>query len=156
MPRLNWLFDLGLVDLDAKSNVSMTPEGLRLFKHICCWCDMIFERVVSPDCFLDNFASAMFADVYRMHNQPYNKDGNEDVKKLTDYIRESFDLFKTLAPNRVTASQAIHYAKYSLWFKDNISIEFKEISDWLESAEQNIFIMKMQKKQKDGYIQKRG
>jgi len=54
MPRLNWLFDLGWIYLDKKLNISLTPAGSRLFQHICCWSDMVFGRVVSPDFFLDN------------------------------------------------------------------------------------------------------
>jgi len=96
----------------------------------------------------------MFSEIYGLSNSTFKDFQDEGPHKLEKYIGDSFEHFKTMVPNRVTASQAICHAKYSLLFRDNIAIESKEIIDYLESYQQKAFIVKIQKKQKDGYIQK--
>ncbi len=155
MPRLNWLFDLDLIELDKKLTIRLTDCGRIFFQHICFWNDMIFDRVVSPDYFLDNFSAHLFSAVYQNdQNFTLTQDRDDIKQKITEYINESFECFKTLAPNRVTASQAISYAKYKLYFKDNINAEYSDILQFFENDRQKKFLIKMQKRQHDGYIQK--
>jgi len=83
-------------------------------------------------------------------------DFDKTQEKIVHYLKESFQYFSTLAPNRVTSSQAINYAKYKLYFFDKILVEYFTIVDYLDCREQNIFIYKYQSQYKDGYIQIKG
>ena len=158
MPRLNWLLDLDLIDMDKGLNVSLTDEGLRLLTNLCCWADINCERVVTPDSFLDRFSLHLFDFVYRKETRT-GKTNEENVslikQKITECIDESFEYFRTLAPNRVTASQAINYTKFKLFLTKNFIVESKDIRDFLESDEQVDFVVMFQRKYNDGYIQKK-
>ncbi|MDM8542791.1 hypothetical protein QUF90_17080 [Desulfococcaceae bacterium HSG9] len=154
MPRLNWLLDLDFIKLDKKLKITLTSEGLRFFHHINAWHDMICERVVSPDAFLDRFSSQLFSDVYQMPNKRFDSIQDKTAAKTIGYINESFEHFRTLAPNRVTASQAIYYTKYNLYFRDKTDAEYTDIMEFLQSYKHKRFLTKIQKRQKDGYIQK--
>jgi hypothetical protein len=158
MPRLNWLLDLELIDMDKNLNLSLTPEGERLFRNFCCWCDLNCGRVVTPDAFLERFSIHMFNNVYQPFKSPggIKENPQEIVKnKIIACIDESFEYFRTLAPNRVTASQAINYTKFKLFLRDRLIVEYKDIRDFLEKSGQNYFAILMQKKYNDGYIQKK-
>jgi len=154
MPRLNWLLDLDLIKFDKKLNITLTSEGLRFFHHINAWNDMICERVVSPGAFLDRFSSRLFSDVYQVHNKRFDAAQDETTAKTIRYINESFEHFRTLAPIRVTASQAIYYTKYNLYIRDKTDAEYTDIMEFLQSNKHKRFLTKIQKRQKDGYIQK--
>jgi hypothetical protein len=158
MPRLNWLLDLDLIDMDERLNVSLTDEGLRLLTNLCCWTDINCERVETPDSFLERFSIHMFDFVYRQKQKTdtlNEKNENFKEKKIIEYIDESFEYFRTLAPNRVTASQAISYTKYKLFFNNNLKVDFKDIRNFLESNKHNLFIIKFYSRYNDGYIQKK-
>jgi hypothetical protein len=140
MPRLNWLLDLDLIDMDEKLNVSLTSEGLNLFKYICRWTDIHKKRVVNLDSFLDYCTIHTLDSIYQGHKdgRSMGRDERETVnQKIVNNINESFEYFRTLAPNRVTASQAINYTKYKLYFA------------------YKLFVFKMQRRYHDGYIQKK-
>lgn len=154
MPRLNWLLDLDLIRLDKKLNIELTPQGLRFFYHMCAWHDLIFERIVSPEAFLDRFSSRLFSDVYQVSNTPLASVSDDVAVKIVGYVNASFELFRTLAPNRVTASQAVYYTRYQLFFKDQIAADCSDIIDFLQDDRKLPFSIKIQKNQKDGYIQK--
>ena|GEM_PF-873421 len=158
MPRLNWLLDLDLIDMDEGLNVSLTDEGLRLLNNLCCWTDINCERIVTPDSFLERFSLHVFNFVYRKEIRtckPNEKNVSLIKQKITECIDESFEYFRTLAPNRVTASQAINYTKFKLFLTENFIVEFKDIRDFLESNEQNDFLVMFQRKYNDGYIQRK-
>lgn len=158
MPRLNWLLDLDLIDMDEGLNVSLTDEGLRLLANLCCWADINCERIVTPDSFLERFSLHVFDFVYRKETGS-GKTNEEDEfrikRKITECIDESFEYFRTLAPNRVTASQAINYTKFKLFLTKDFTVEFKDIRDFLESDEQDDFLVMFQRKYNDGYIQRK-
>lgn len=158
MPRLNWFYDLGLVEIDQNLNITLTTQGITLFQEICNWNDINWERVISPDEFLNLFWVHTFDHTY---NHKSNKNHPKDIKEneifplIIQYIDQSFEHFKTLAPNRVTASQAITYTKYKLYSIDQIKVGHRYISNLLENKKQNNFIYKYQKQYGDGYIQRR-
>ena len=77
-------------------------------------------------------------------------------EKLTlKCLENSFEIFKTLAPNRVTASQAANYTKYKLYMDDKIKVGYSFILNKLSEKEQDKFIFKYQEQYQDGYIQKK-
>ncbi|WP_282142792.1 hypothetical protein [Cellulophaga baltica] len=150
MPRINWMLDLGLLTENNK-RFSITEIGMRLFENISVWNDINTDKIISPDSFLDRFMVHIFDDCYNSskNNKPLEIDFV--LGKMYGYIKQSFNLFKTLAPNRVTVSQAANYTKYMLYLNDNISVGYEFILNKL--SEQDKFIFKYQEQYKDGYIQ---
>lgn len=153
MPRLNWMLDFGM--LTEKSNeFEINKKGIKLFQHLCIWNDINTEEIISTDSFLDRFMIHLYDECFK-DIQPISPLSYEQVKQtLFKYIENSFELFKTLAPNRVTASQAANYAKYKLYFDENIKVGYQFILSELSKKEQDKFIFKYQEQYKDGYIQK--
>lgn len=152
MPRINWMLDLGLL-IEKNKLFSITEIGKRLFENISVWNDINTEKVISPDSFLDRFMVHIYDDCY------YNSETNNPIDaefildKMYEYIKQSFGLFKTLAPNRVTVSQAANYTKYMLYLNDDIKVGYQFILNKLSEKDQDIFIFKYQEQYRDGYIQ---
>lgn len=153
MPRLNWMLDLGILKED-NNGYEITEVGSKLFQHLCIWNDINTEEIISPNAFLDRFMIHLFDDCYNQNKaiNPINKE--IILNKVFENINESFDFFKTLAPNRVTASQAINYTKYRLYLEDNIKVGYQYIIGELSKKDQDRFIFKYQEQYQDGYIQK--
>ena len=155
MPRLNWMLDLDLIELDNKNNVAITDIGNKLFENFSIWDDINKEKVISPKSFIDLFMVHIFDHCYN-NNQIINpSDSNYTKQKIFAGIDSSFEFFKTLAPNRVTASQAINYTKYKLFFNEKIKVGFQFIKNKLEEKDQDKFIFKYQEQYADGYIQRK-
>lgn len=152
MPRLNWMLDLGILSENNKV-FTITVIGERLFKNISIWNDINTDKIISPNSFLDRFMIHLYDDCY---NSTENQNLYYDdfiMDKIHEYIKESFGLFKTLAPNRVTISQAVNYTKYMLYLNNNIKVGYQFILNKLSEKEQDEFIFKYQEQYKDGYIQ---
>lgn len=154
MPRINWMLDLELISGNNFKYV-ISDKGLKLFKHLMVWNDINTEEIVSPDSFLDRFIIHVFDDCYNEGTIYNPNDRGLITKEIYKHINDSFELFKTLAPNRVTASQAIMYAKYKLYLDDNIKVGYQYILNKLSDKDQEIFIFKYQSQYQDGYIQKK-
>ena len=88
--------------------------------------------------------------------ESYGEYPNEEIiNGLVDqYINQSFALFKTLAPNRVTSSQAFTFAKYCFYFKNGFSVSESYLTRIIEQNFSNKYIYKFQPSYGDGYIQK--
>lgn len=152
MPRLNWMLDLGV--LTAENNeFEITRIGSKLFQHLCIWNDINTDAIISADAFLDRFMIHLYDDCYNNSEVVNPTDENLILEKIYMHIDNSFDLFKTLAPNRVTASQAANYTKYQLYFNDNIKVGYQYILNKLSEKKQDKFIFKYQEQYQDGYIQ---
>ncbi len=154
MPRLNWMLDFGIISFDnSKNEYNIEKIGDNLFRHLCIWNDINTEKIISPSKFLDNFMIHLFDDCFN-NNIVSNPD---DIKSILDriynHIENSFEIFKTLAPNRVTASQAANYTKYKLYIDDKIKVGYSFILNKLSEKEQDKFIFKYQEQYQDGYIQ---
>lgn len=157
MPRLNWLYDLELLEMDSNLNVWLTETGIKLLNNLCYCNDINWTRNISPNEFLNLFYVHIFDNIYYDGKKLGGKNQaskDEINKKVIYYLGESFKYFQTLAPNRVTASQAITYTKYKLYLADDIKAGHRYIANFLESNEQRIFVYKFQKQYGDGYIQK--
>ncbi len=154
MPRINWLFDLELLDMDERLSVTLTNYGTKLSEHLNYWNDINRKRIINPNSFLDNFIIHIYDNCYLNEGKEF--DISKTKRKIVCYLKESFIHFSTLAPNRVTSSQAINYVKYKLYFIDKILIEYSDIVEFLSDEEQDIFIYKYQSQYKDGYIQIKG
>lgn len=155
MPRINWMLDIGLL-FEEDKEYTITETGKKLFQNLLIWNDINNEKIISPISFLDRFIIHVFDDCYSNNKTSESFELKFILEKMYSYIDESFNLFKTLAPNRVTASQAANYAKYKLYFNDNIKIGYQFVLNSLsEQKEDSKFIFKFQEQYKDGYIQKK-
>src|SRR5690606_17294037 len=112
--------------------------------HLNIWNDINKEEIISPDAFLDRFMVHLFDDCYN-DNQVINPQKIESIlEKVFKHIEDSFYYFKTLAPNRVTASQSANYTKYKLYFEDGIKVGYQYILGELSKKGQDKFIFKFQ------------
>jgi hypothetical protein len=154
MPRINWMLDLELL-VSINNEFVLSEKGLKLFKHLCIWNDINTGKVISSDSFINRFMIHIFEDCYKFNLAEDQTDLKIILEKIYYYINNSFDLFKTLAPNRVTASQAANYTKYKLYLDDNIKVGYQYILRKLSEKEQEKFIFKYQEQYQDGYIQRK-
>lgn len=155
MPRLNWMLDLEIIQYKEEDKFALTNVGSKFFTHLAIWNDINTSKVVSPDYFIDKFIVHLYDECYN-NNEINNPNDNEYIiNSIYKYINDSFNLFRTLAPNRVTVSQAANYAKYMLYFRDKIKVGYEYILRILASSENTGFIFKYQEQYQDGYIQKR-
>jgi len=152
MPRLNWMLDFGII-VGKNNEFEITKIGSKLFQHFCIWNDINTEDIVSPSAFLDRFVIHFFDDCFNENPiiNPIERDFI--LNKLFKHLSDSFNLFKTLAPNRVTLSQAVNYSKYKLYFENEIKVSYQFIFNELSNKEQDKFIFKYQEQYQDGYIQ---
>lgn len=154
MPRINWMLDLDLL-ASINNEFVLSEKGVKLFKHLCVWNDINTDKIISSDSFIDRFMIHIFDDCYKSNEVKNQTDLKVILEKIYSYIDNSFDLFKTMAPNRVTASQAANYTKYKLYLDDNIKVGYQYVLGKLSDKEQERFIFKYQEQYQDGYIQRK-
>ena len=152
MPRVNWLYDLGIINMDNNSFI-LTTFGKRLYFNLLIWDDIHRYKAVSPIWCLDNHFIKMYDMVADSCGNKFNIDSNQDI--IQKYIDRAFILFKTLAPNRVTFSQLAKYVKYKLYLNYNLLIDTEDIKELFSKIEFTKYIFKYQNQYNDGYIQKR-
>jgi hypothetical protein len=152
LPRLNWLADLELISLDEENNVKILEAGDRLNSEINCWVDVRSQYVANSEAFIVRYYTATFAMTYL---NSYGVYPSKDVilQDVAAYLKKSFSLFQTLAPNRVTASQAIAYAKYKILAEKNYAVSESAFVRFIETELKDQFIYKYQPRYADGYIQ---
>jgi len=141
-PRVNWLLDLDILDKDAfiKNRLILSKKGLVLENKL-------------------NLPFNIFTDFFTLISQMYQTEATSkyenNFKLIDNYIYKSFILFKTIAPNRVTASQAILYTCYMMLFKEKKVVNFSTIQDYLTSKENTKFIYDWYKTEQDGSIRRK-
>lgn len=153
MPRLNWLYDLELLILRDNLSFELTKEGERLFSAICGWRDISGAAITDPSPYLDTCFMKVFEDVYGMYS--HRKASETEIDNfLKSYLEESFHLFKTFAPNRVTFSVFANYSKWKLFKETGYTIDIDDIEKGFLKRNEDEYIFKFQKFYNDGYIQK--
>ena len=152
MPRLNWLYDLGLLELHKDLTFELTREGRLLFLNLAEWRDLLQTDVCNPASFLDAYYMHLANDVFMEGRGNVGEDAGAALSELLTY---SFDHFKTLAPNRVTYSVFQAFAKYTLLNEKLLVVESAGIKEnYLPSvADQYVFMY--QRYYNDGFIQKK-
>lgn len=153
-PRINWLLDLDLLDKEKYllKRISLSESGLKLLSYFGYFFDQSEEKfTISRELRCHNF----FEIVSIIYNIDSKKIKNSDLILIDKYIEESFILFKTIAPNRVTASQAILYTCYMMLFREGIVVNFCTIQQYLYSKENTKFIFEWYKTENDGSIRRK-
>ena len=152
MPRINWLYDLGLIEYVNTSAFSFTHNGLRCFLNLSVWNDLDMRLVVNPINYLNSYYIRIFDCIENYDAKLYNSvmEGT-----LIGYINRCFDLFKTIAPNRATFSLAANYCKYMLLWNNRVILDNSDLVALFDYKLSMYYIYKYQAQYKDGYIQKR-
>lgn len=154
-PRINWLLDLNMLEKDEfqQNYIVLSKEGLAFFNVVNSYFDIFQEKYTLIDQFecIDFFN--LVSDIYYMNAVKITEN---DIVLMENYIDESFNLFKTIAPNRVTASQAILYTCFMMLFKENKVVNFCTIQHHLKSNKNTNFIFDWYKTDNDGSIRKKG
>ena len=128
MPRINWMYDLGLIEYVNTSAFSFTHNGLRCFLNLSVWNDIDMRLVVNPINYLNSYYMRIFDYIESCGAKLYSS-AMEEV--LIGYIDESFTLFETIAPNRTTFSLATNYCKYMLLFRDQVILDIRDFESLL-------------------------
>jgi len=153
-PRINWLLDLDMLEKDEfqQNYIVLSKEGLVFFDKLNSYFDIFQEKYTLMDqlrC-MDFFSLA--SDIYSINSVKIIED---DIALIENYINESFNLFKTIAPNRVTASQAILYTCFMMLFKEDKVVNFCTIQSYLKSNKNKNFIFEWYKTENDGSIRRK-
>jgi len=152
MPRLNWLYDMDVISLNKDLSFDLTSKGKLLCYNLSIWNDINFCEIVSPIWFIDNYFMQMIDVVLGKGGNKFSPSDYSNIKK---YIDNSFSLFKTLAPNRVTFSQMSKYVRYMLYLKENKLIEAEDIKNIFSDIDFFEYTYRYQKQYEDGYVQKK-
>lgn len=152
MPRINWLYDLGLIENVNTSAFSFTHNGLRCFLNLSVWNDLDMRLVVNPINYLNSYYIRIFDYIDNYDAKLYTSVMEET---LIGYINRCFDLFKTIAPNRATFSLAANYCKYMLLWNNRVILDNSDLVALFDHKLSMYYIYKYQAQYKDGYIQKR-
>ena len=152
MPRLNWLYDLNLIELKKDLSYTLTSYGVALFQRFVQCNNIAHHTIISAEDYLNNFYLKIINDIFDLSKKRFNFAVDTDI--LDMYLNQSFDLFKTLAPNRTTFSLFANYAKLMLFFKHSIVIDEGDIRFYYGSKNNTKYIFKYQEQYKDGFIQK--
>lgn len=153
-PRVNWLLDLDLLDTELfkKNQISLSKAGSYLFYALALYEDLFFEKSAISDTIIDK-------DYFKLVNFVYSKEYSNftslDYEQIDYFINQSFILFKTMSPNRVTASQAILYCCYSMYFKEQKIIDYIDIINYLKSEKNTKYIFEWYQTENDGSIRKK-
>ena len=152
MPRLNWLYDLGLLDLRRDLTFELTREGRLLFLNMAVWRDLRQADVCNPTSLLDVYYMHVANDVF-MEGQGRDNEDTRDA--LTEVLAYSFDHFKTMAPNRVTYSVYQAFAKYTLLRDKLLVVESADIKENYLPSLTDRYVFMFQRYYNDGFIQKK-
>jgi len=102
-----------------------------------------------------NICTDFFNLIAKMYLTNTIKVIDNSFELVDNFIDKSFTLFKTSAPNRVTASQAILYTCFMILFKEGKVVNFCTIQDYLSSKENKNFIYDWYKTEQDGSIRRK-
>lgn len=133
-PRVNWLLDIGFLDnipyQSEKLNLSSNGEKYFLgLKKL--YVDYGLKILINNFIVQNHFFSLM-KNVYDIHCIKFYDAENLNDELLFN-LEMSFSLFKTLAPYRVNAYQAIFYTCFVVFLKNGTLVEFAKIKKYLET-----------------------
>ncbi|GAK59228.1 hypothetical protein U27_06205 [Candidatus Vecturithrix granuli] len=153
-PRINWLLDLDLLDSQAfdQKSLKLSNSGQTLFNILISFYDMFLQKSTMIDFIIQNHYFQIINNIYNLNFRSYTQ---ELSGQIGIYLDESFKYFKTIAPNSISAFQAIYYVCYKFLLKDSCIIEFTEVKKFLENRQNLKFSLDWYAKEQDGSLQKR-
>jgi len=143
-PRINWLLDLDLIDgLKLRNGIlTLTHAG-----------DVLLDattNIFDINLFLENDFLGVFNSLYDL-NAKYKADQQNRIKKYLDY---AFINFKTLAPNRISASQAITYISLMCFLREGFILEYKDVKSYIFAIDGKGYTIDWFPSENDGSIKK--
>lgn len=143
-PRISWLLDLGLIDseMHMRNTLKLSEAGTRFLDSISNVFDVM--HFVEND-FIGSFAYSFQLNIKR-------KKASKTL--LNTFLKESFVQFKTLAPNRITASQAINYTCFMTLFIQGIILEYNDVKSYILETEGSIWLVDWYRTENDGSLKK--
>jgi hypothetical protein len=155
-PRINWLLDLGLLEQVTgnikEKNYALTSSGNNLMTVLLGVYESTFAKQQSISSYLDKNYFEDFNYIFDLNKRKeiFN------IEKIEEYLLHAFKLFKTEAPNRIAATQAIDYVCYKSFIEDGIILEFDELKHYL-IKENNTFTLDWFNTENDGalYVKKK-
>lgn len=151
MPRLNWLYDLELIELKTDLSFRLTKMGSKLLFNLSIWNDIALHKLASPTAYIENYFMKMMDFIFNLQKQRYTKQSDDEFLR---YLENSFSLFKTLAPNRITFSLFANHTKQMLFWNNSVMVDTEDIKRAFELKRVPNYTFKYQDHYKDGYIQK--
>lgn len=154
-PRVNWLLDLGFIDGNHYKNgeLVLSPSGDNFFNNLkklykTYSSDYIINIFIAQNHFFELLNSILDKKFTLITNL------QETYELVEKYIIDSFSLFKTLAPSRVNAYQAIYYTSFMLFFVEKRIVEFNTIKKYLNSNSK--FSLEWFNSENDGSLKLKG
>ncbi|MDD2798767.1 MAG: hypothetical protein PHV20_09270 [Bacteroidales bacterium] len=151
MPRLNWLYDLELIELKTDLSFRLTEMGSKLLFNLSIWNDIALHKLASPTAYIENYFMKIMDFIFNLQKQRYTKQSDDEFLR---YLENSFSLFKTLAPNRITFSLFANHTKQMLFWNNSVMVDTEDIKRAFELKRVPNYTFKYQDHYKDGYIQK--
>lgn len=152
MPRLNWLYDLDLIELKSDLSFTLTNEGFLLLMNMLQWRDLGQKLVCNAESYMESFYIHVVNDVFKWSECEENEEMKSELTEVLDYC---FEHFKTIAPNRVTYSVFAAFAKYTMLFKKNTIVEESVIKSVFLPSVADKYIFMYQNYYSDGFIQRK-
>ena len=141
-PRVGWLIDIDIIDGKKHKDgyYGLTKKGEMFIVKL--------SNIYDVSSFFEEAYYSVFNSIYEIIRDTKRINYN----KLTTYLTQAFHKFKTLAPNRITMSQAIHYVCLSYFLNDGIIVEYKFVKKHIFAQEGKSFIVDWFPSENDGSI----
>ena len=152
MPRINWLYDLGLLVLHNDLSFELTKGGNILFLNLVEWGDLTLSNICNPSAYLETFYIHIANELFMEGEGSQGVDINT---LLADTLAYCFEHFKTMAPNRVTYSVYQAFAKYTLLQNNLLVVEATDIRERFLPSVADKYVFMYQNYYNDGFIQKK-
>lgn len=151
-PRLNWLIDLGFLKTELVEGTTYYQSTIygRKFSEILLG---IFEDWFIKHIHMKKYLENCF---FTISSYVFNIQAIEatNISKIVveTKLLEAFSIFKTEAPKRIAASQAIEYVCYKSFLCDRLIYEFDQIKNFLLDKKSNKFILEWYSSENDGAL----
>ena len=152
MPRINWLYDLGLLVLHNDLSFELTKGGNILFLNLVEWGDLTLSNICNPSAYLETFYMHIANELFM---EGEGSPGVDINALLADTLAYCFEHFKTMAPNRVTYSVYQAFAKYTLLQNNLLVVEATDIRERFLPSVADKYVFMYQNYYNDGFIQKK-
>src|SRR5690606_4597102 len=143
-PRINWLLDLDLIDsiYHKQGFLKLSSAGNIFLNSV--------EGIFNSEEFIENFYIETFSKTYSLN--PIM--GSNICKKIDKYLNFAFLNFKTLSPNRITASQAFTYISWMLLLREGFVAEYNDIKNYIFANDGKGYTIDWFPSENDGSLKK--
>ena len=150
-PRINWMVDLGLASVTYSSGQKKyTLNSSGKFLHRILIKSYLYNN--DKHSIMESFLENNYFKTFSIINNLNYREKSLPEKIIKELLLESFEQFKTIAPRRIPASNAIYYICYILFFKYNMVVEFREVKDYLQNSKSTTFGVDWYASENDGSL----